>query len=112
MSHGYDARRRDHVRLAVTALTGLATAAAAGAVGVTAGLAARASAPDQPAEAGTVPQAAPKLVPRPRVVVRWKERPRRTVVRTRTVFRTAPTSLGGGSVGAAPVSSSSSSSGS
>ncbi len=99
----YDARSRDRFRAAITVVTGGATAASLAAAGLVAGMVAQdpstgqdASAPPSP-EPATTAQAGP-------VVVKWKERPRRTVVRTRTVYRTvapATNTLGGGSVGTA-----------
>ena len=95
----YDARRRDRFRGAVAAVTGLAAVASTTAAGAITGLAARDTGGDDAAAGGDVGQVAPKH--RSDVVVHWKQRPRRTVVETRTVYRTTSpgtVSLGGGSV--------------
>ena len=108
----YDAKTRNRFRVAATALTGLVTVAAATATGVVTGAAARATtaAQDPPA-----PTTQPERAQRPRVEVRWKERPRRTVVQTRTVYvpsGPATTVVGGGSVTPVTVGTSTGSSGS
>ena len=96
----YDARTRDRFRLVVTGATGLVAVASATAVGALTGLAAR----------DAVPQASTPPVPgdgvaanatREKPPVRWKQRPRRTVVSTTVVQRQVSTPpLGGGTVSA------------
>lgn len=115
----YDARSRSRFRLLVTALTGAATVGSLTAAGVTTGALARAArdteAGGDPADgASTAPAAAE--VAGPARVVRWQDRPRRTVVRRHRVVQVAPAvpegaavpaptdTLGGGTVtSAAPA---------
>lgn len=107
------ARRRDRYQVAVTALTGLTTAACLTATGWLAGQAAQNWAADQAATPATNPPVDPAASTpqsvattrqrarpaRPRVVLR--PRPLRTRVSTRYVTPAAPIG-GGGSVGSTP----------
>jgi hypothetical protein len=104
----YDARKRNRFRRAATAMTGVAAVLSATATGVVTGVVARAAEVDdgQP-DTTAAPQGEQGEPRRVEGVVKWKERPRRTVVHTRTVYvgsGSGSTSVGGGSV--APVSSS------
>jgi uncharacterized membrane protein YgcG len=96
----YDAQKRDRYRVLVTAVTGVAAVASATAIGVLTGAAAKATVDDDAVAAQLAQE--PK---RTRSVVRWKERPRRTIFETEYVQTVAPgsTDVGGGTV--APTTS-------
>jgi hypothetical protein len=111
--HQPTARRRDRYQLAVTSLTGLATAGCLAATGWIAGQAAHTWAQEQPAPTTTTPVDPVATTPQPvasqqqrsragrqRVVLR--QRPTRTRVTTQYVTPAAPVG-GGGSVGSAPA---------
>ena len=110
-----DARSRSRYRLLVAVGTGAATVGSLTAAGVPSGAMARAARDGSAGEAPTGP-AEPAVTDGPsRPVVRWEQRPRRTVVRLHRVVRVVPamdaaavpgpgTGLGGGTVTAvAPV---------
>ncbi|KAA1426079.1 hypothetical protein [Nocardioides antri] len=92
----YDARQRDRYRLAVTAVTGLATCAVAAATGAATGMAEAKTAQEQAAQATGHPPA--QAAARGKRVI-MKERP----VRTKVVTRVVQVTVGGGE--ATPVSS-------
>lgn len=110
--HHPSVRRRDRYQVAVTALTGLATAGCLAATGWIAGQAAHTWVQEQPAPTTTTPVDPAASTPqpaastrqrtrgqRPRVVLR--PRPSRTRVSTHYVTPAAPVG-GGGSVGSGP----------
>jgi len=98
----YDARRRERFRGLLSVLTGVVTVASATAAGAVTGLVAREAQAGSPNTGTAGAPAGQATAPtETRTVVTWKQRPRKTIVRTRVVYRqTTPSSagLGGGSV--------------
>lgn len=101
----YDATTRDRFRATVGVITGAVAVASATVAGIVTGLVADAAEPESATEptaqqAGPTAKAArPRHRPGPATVVRWKERPQRTLVHTRTVYQVVGSSpVGGGTV--------------
>jgi hypothetical protein len=96
-----NARSRSRFRLLVTALTGAATVGSLTAAGVTTGALAKAARDSEPPADSADSTASGDGAAAEGTVVRWQDRPRRTVVRRHRVVKVAATLSPGLSSGAA-----------